>query len=1663
MKRKIIQWLMILSLIFPLFSGCGGIAYADDESAEQGVQVSDLLGYWSGWAYKGVSDIQKSGKDNDTIRKGFSGRNAFMVWSFMSPGSKGTGSSLTGAEISFTQTNVTYKSLVANMPSNGKSKYLTNDVKPMFMYRYVLEQNGLLTPANNAAAGMFVNVGRMVSGLLLYAVVLADKIVQSALKISLGLIATLNPFVGLAYITGNSSVLNQLNGKKTQFTNKTAIKGNDNFSIKRIWGSITADQKDGNGLIAVYKALVAITIVIYIVLMAVGIGKAIMMGGGQFGKSVGKTVSKYFSRIIILFAGPILMGLGGAYLINKVAGMGLTSLSSQTSSIIYGNFVNTQQWAVNSRFALPDKTYVSKGKGKGSNSDTIRNLATSGHLYASTNPSNLTKQYILQLNAKNAGIAGASQAMGGKSPSFGTISKDLIGPYMMGSTFSRQDLDGAMIASISKDKDRAYAESDKSAIGQSQVFTYSKDDLKYDSFEKYLSNLADGKVTEAANGGTAKDNAEKIYSYTYGGGGVGSWFSGKKGVYNALFISDGGLTIGKTKKKGTKFYKQTNVTSKDTGSHLSPGTNADLAGLSTAGAMNLLSITKSNSGTSYVFPVSMVGGQTGATSSLTKTVSLANVNNALEGFCKIVLIVLKAIFGISITFCVLALLANTAMKSVMDTFKHGLQLLKGDIQAIQVMLKDLIGMLLQMLLGFMLILATNSISDIVESLINSVTGAFVPSGTAIVSHGIVMGASVSTAIIALSYIIQSAVYFWLIKTIFKDFNLFMRSVATMFDRAIEKMGMNPGSPADPALNMLQKGQDKFNDAKNAMKDGLNGMLDDKDAEDKRKAGLSDDLDNIDDPNKEQKLKDSIDNGEDKSKHGKSEIAKMAKEKSDKLKEENDKLAKKHQDIEDRLKDATNPQEIDKLKDEKKANEAEQKANEEKMKKLGELGDRAAQHKKDADKAKSTLGGRLKQTMNPSYADAKATYDANMRDLDKDLANKRITPAQYAKAKQALKDEYRKQTASPLAKSLAKKALTGGGLASEELLRKAINNPNGALAKALDMATGGQFSEALKQGKPMNRQERQQMLQKLVDNKAPLSKMTEVANSFVPKKQAAEASKNFAAAKANADSVAGETQEVIERAQEAVANGTATDAQKELVHDLSKMPQALTTDTKTMNAIKSGDKKKAAKAIIEENKTMLDKAVKDGRVNDAISIMKRINNETSQANIDVPKEIGHPEIQKMIEDVSRADAFQKSDMVSQPAVGELAKAGIAPTTIHKTNVPQSRNTVLEAAFGQEVTMPKTGGTIITNEMIAKAPAATRAGLKEMQNAGVKINFTGKKLQNTPSVKEVKNAVIGLTTGYQGNAQQVLGGLDKEIIEAQANGQNIVQTVKKSNIKMLAADAAGVNLKGEQAKIVASHQTPAAVLAAQSVVSSTAPINVDLETSYQLHGNNPSTQAAEKAWGTGGSVLIKGLEQSISVKNKALEIDPNNKELRTSLETQTHHLEVLKNMAQTGAMPITQEEVSAVAESYQAIDPSQTQTTIKHTAEKAVEVGRAIQSHAAAASSSSVVGASTDTTRYLAGNPKPKAPRKRNKLQEIQDNARGGSTFRERLQKQNEEYKLHRLREEDSIFNPFLVASDPTVAKYEAERARKHARDHADRFEIQRKKAKKAAEQRRRDGR
>lgn len=1750
MKRKIIQWLMILSLIFPLLGGCGGIAYAaDDDSAQQGTQVSDLLGYWSGWAYKGLGDIQKNGKgkegtNEDTIRKGFSKGNAFMIWSFMSPGSKGTGSSLTGASISFLDTNVTYKSLVGNMPSNGNDKYLDNYVKPMFMYRYVLEQNGLLTPANKATT-LFSTGGRVIGGALLYLVVLADSIVQSALKIVLGLVATLNPFVGLTYITGNSSYLEKVSGG---FLQKSAIKGKDQFSVENIWGSITGKKSNSDSIRAIYDGLVTIMIVINIILMVVGIGKVIITGGQGFGKNFGQIIWKYLSRLIIIGAGPVLIGLIGATLINKVAGIGLKSTSTQTASIIYGNFVNTQQWADNSRFALPDVSGIAKGTSKGSNTDSIRNLGTSSHLYASTTQSNLTKQYVLQLNAKNAGLKGAGDALNGKSPGIGQTSKDLLGAYMGSTTFSRQDLDGAMIDSIAKDKKRAYNDSTKSVIGQDQVFTYGKDDLKYDNFEQYLSHLANGDVVNAANGTSAKTNAEKLYTYTYNGDA-----NGKKGVYNALFISDGGLTIGKTKKKGKKYFKQTAVTSQNTGSRLAPGTNASLAGLSTAGAMNLLSITSSNSGTSYVFPVSMVGGQTGATNSLTRTVSLVNANGMMEASSKILLIFAKAIFSISITILVLIVLANASLRSVMDTLQYGLQILKGNIKAIQVMLKDMIGLLLQMLLGFMLIIATNTIGDVVDDLINSVTNIFVPSSTAIVSNGIIMGSFTSNAVIALSYVIQALIYGWLIKTVFKNFNLFMRSVATMFDRTIEKMGMGTGGTSvNPVLRGVENGENKI-------KDGINGMIDAKDAEDRRKADLDDKLDNIDDDDNANALKKTIDDGDDKSNHGESEIAQKAKEKSDKLKEENDKLAKEHQDIEDKLKDATNSQEIEKLKKQKKENEDEQTANEAKMEKLGEIGDRAAAHKEDADEAKKGLG-RLKQAANPNYADAKATYAANMRDLKAAYDRGDISKADYEKRKQALNDEYRKQTAHPLAKSLAKKALTKNGLASEELLRKAINNPNGALAKALDMATDGKFSEALKQGKPVNRAERQKMLQDLAKGNASLSKMTEAASAFVPKKQAVEAAKNLAEAKAGAESVAasprdvieqaqaavkngtateaqkalvesnpqaviaqaqaavkngtatdlqkdivrevaktdpqtaiaqarkavkngtateaqkalvksnpqaviaqaqeavangtatdlqkeivhevaqGETQAVIAKAQEAVANGSATKVQTEMVHELSKMPQALTSSMETIKAVKSGDKAQAASAIVKENKAMLDQAVKEGRTNDAIAIMKRINNEASQADIDIPQDIGHTEIQKMIADVGRADAFRKGDMVSQPAVGKLAAAGIAPTSIHKANMPQSQNTVLEAAFGQEVHIPKTGGELITNEMIAKAPPETRAGLQEMQKNGVKIQLTGNALKQKPNIKEVKNAVIGLTTGYQGNAQQALGGLDKQIIKAQAKGENIVQTVQKSNIKTLAADAAGVNIAKDQAQIVASYQTPAAVLAVKSVTSPTSPIGIDLETAYQLHGSAPSAAAAEKAWGTGGGVMLKGLEQSIMVKKAALEQNRDNKELKASLNAQVHHLEVLRNMAQTGSMPITQEEVNAVAQAYQTIDPSQTQQTIKYTATKAVQAGKAIQSKQAAASSSSVVSASTDTTRYLAGNPKPQ--RKHNALREIEDKAHG-SNFHDGLQRMNDDYEAQRIAERDSVFNGFHVKSNPAVAKHEQDRAIRRARKKTDR--------------------
>ena len=1819
MKKKIIQWLMILSLIFPLLGGCGGVAYADDsDSVQQGLQVSDLLGYWSGWAYKGISDIQKNGKGKDgtnetSIRKGFSKRNAFMIWSFMSPGSKGTGSSLTGAGISFQNTNVTYKSLVANMPSNGASKYLTNYVKPMFMYRYVLEQNGLLAPANSATSA-FSAPGHWISGGLLYIVVLADNIVQSALKIVLGLIATLNPFVGIMYLTGNSNYLKYVS---SSFTDKTAIKGKKQFSISNLWSGIAGKTNNGNSLVSIYKAIVGLMVVINIILLAVGIGKAIMgagkdAGDGGFGKRLGRTIWKYLSRITIIAAAPILIGIIGATLINKVAGVELKSTSTQTASIIYGNFVNTEQWAVNSRFALPDMSGISKSKKKHYNSDSINNLATSTHLYASPNPSNLTKQYILTLNAKNAGLTGAGKALQGKTVGSGQTWSDLLGAYMGSTTFSRQDLDGAMLASISKDKKRAYADGSKSAIGQSQVFTYSDNDLKADNFQWYLNHLTKGEVTAATNGTNAKTNAEKLYTYTYGQNA-----DGKNGVYNALFVSDGGLTIGQTK-SGAKYYKQTAVTGKLTGSRLAPGTNSSYAGLSTAGAMNLLSITKSNSTTSYIFPVSIVGGQTGATWSSTRTVSLANVSNGWEGFFKIILLIFKALFSVSITVCVLILLANTSLRSVMDTLKSGIEVLRGDIAAIQTMLKDMVGMLLQMILGFMLIIGTNTIDDTVDNLVSQVTGAFVPSGTAIVNKGIVMGSGVSSAAVILSYIIQAVIYGWLMRVMFKDFNQFMRAVAGMFDRTIEKMGFNPGNSSNPVLRGLENGEQK-------LKDGIGNMMDKKDADDARKADISDKLDDITNDNNANALKKTIDDGDDKKDGKKSEIAKMAKEKRDKLKEENDKLAKEHQDLEDRLKDATNPKEKDDLKKKIEANEAEQEKNKAKMDKLDEIGNRAAAHKKDADEAKSSIKGRLKQAVNPNYADAKATYAANMRDLDDAHQRGQLSDDDYKKAKSALTDEYRKQTAHPLAKSLAKKAMAGGGLASEELLRKAINNPNGRLAKALDMATDGQFSEALKSGRPIDRKARQEMLQNLAANNVPLSKMTEAANSFVPKEQAVEAAKNLAEAKAGAESVAGnpqavinqaqeaikngtateaqkalmrnvnkagrqtaiaqarkavkngtateaqkalasknpekviaqaraavangtatdlqkdivrevakvnqqtiisqaqeavangtategqkdmvqelakgdpqkviaqarkavangtatetqknlvqelskmpqaiisqaqeavangtatetqknlvqelvkgETPTVIERAQAAVANGTATETQKNLVHDLSKMPQALSSNQETMTAIKSGDKAQAANAIITENKTMLDEAVKEDRVNDAIAIMRRINNEASQANIDVPQNIGHTEVQKMIEDVGRADAFRKSDMVNQPAVGKLAAAGIAPTSIHKTNVPQSQNTILEAAFGQEVQIPRSGGELITNEMIAKAPAATRAGLQEMQKQGVKIKLTGNALKQKPNIKEVKNAVIGLTTGYQGNPQQVMGGLDQRIVQAQAKGENIVQAVQGANIKTLAANTAGIDIAKDQAQTVTSYQTPAAVLAAKSVTSPTAPIDVDLATAYQLHGSTPSVAAAEKAWGKGGGVLIKGLEQSIAVKKAALEHDNMNQELQASLNTQVQQLAVLQNMRQSGAMPITQEEVNAVAGAYQSVDPSQTQTTIKYIAEKTVQAGKTIASSKASASSSAV-GASTSTSRFLAGSPK-----KKNKLRQIEDDVKKTQT----IQAKNEAYAKEKIAKEDSIFNPFRANSNPEIAKYEAERAARHANDHTDRFARQR---------------
>ena len=1171
--------------------------------------VYEVLSRWGVWA--GVA-ANKNKEDGKKFVKAINDHPA-AVWSVMYPAnvSKGHTSTLFngdqgafGSQYTISMSNAQLS--VTKGSFNGK-------VKAVFNYYSALTDAHLLnTDVNKNPLGI---AGRWIIMGLSSLTLLANKMSAGIFKIAISAMAIVNPYVGIAYLTGNSHFLTK------KYLGKGVVGKNKTYSGGQFWTGIFGTKKSGNeSIVNIWQALVALVVVIYFIIFAVSIARAVITGGqgqnGSLGQSLGRSIWTYLQRILIVYLAPIILGVVGATVLGEVSTMAQSSMNDRASNFVYSNFIDVENWAKNSRFGIPETA--------------SHNVV--GTIYANKY-SNITQKYTNAINVYEASSPGTSDM----SNALTALNTVLI-PYAQGKTFNASTvaiapMQNAVIKGVNIKELKWF--SAKAAFNSDVISKTSTTDSLAKTLALKPENNFNNASLAANLKNTQKDSGDN-----------------NTGAYDTIFLADGSLTAVKGKSDYYYVGKAWHVKTKAT-----PGTLAGKAGLTSAGLINFLSISSVSNG-ALTFDMN---GNYEDYGSIAYT-----AGSSFTGIAKAVTFCLSATFAGVVTIAVVGAIMSRLMAVTMDTLKNGVGILRGDLQAVVIMLKDMTVTCLQVLLGIILIIASSGVGGMVENIFDNATDNIVSAkwGAAVIAPGPLASSSISAGgfLTFLKYVVEAVFYVWLIKTSFKSLRTFMDSINAMFDKTVDKMGLQHGH-AFEYNTMPDLGIGKMKDN---LKDGLKDKAKEKAKQNaERRRMLKNPTD--DDARKE---RDRLKNG-----------GKIKKGNADKFKKAADKFAKKRKDLEDQLESGKDKngkpltrgdkealkQKINDLQ--KKENNARSiaKTTTEELKKREENEEKAKKEAK-AKRSRALSNGDWKGAIAATKelakagnaAKAKTVYDNNMEKLKaeqakidaiKDPTVRAEAQNRLNQQKQKLDELYKASGAMGMANSILKNASKDGirgALARKRLqneIEKARYGQPTALTKALDLATDNKFSEAAKAndmalvtdkrdaqeflnktyGKssvPSNKQSTQDILKRMADEGAKSALVGDKAADIVANEQ------KLKEKQAKAKEVL-KNANVLTKVQRDVEAKTVTNEEQQI------LDRAVNgTKLKSSKAVKEaqGNFEKSKKAIKDENVAAFEQAAKNGDVNTASGVVQRVYREAKAAglNEEETNEIIHDTFEAMSE-------------------------------------------------------------------------------------------------------------------------------------------------------------------------------------------------------------------------------------------------------------------------------------------------------------------------------------------------------------------------------------------------------------------------------------------------
>lgn len=1261
----------------------------DDDGTNSYTQgINEVLSRWAVWA--GIA----ASKDKDSNGDFISALNNHpaAVWSVLYPfnvSKKGNSATLFDGNRGTFGTQYTIS--VSNIHSSAAKDGLSSKVKAVFNYYSALTDAHLLsTDINKNPLNTF---GRWIIVALSSLTMLVNKMASAIFKIGVSMMAVVNPYVGIAYLTGNSHFLTK------KYLGKGVVGKKKTYSGGQFWSGIFGTKKSGNeSIVDIWKALIALVVLIYFLIFVVSLAKAIIGRGDpneSLGKSLGHSIWTYVQRILIVYLAPVILGVVGATVLGEVSAMAQKSMNDRASNFVYSNFIDVEDWAKNSRFGIPETA--------------DHNI--SGAIYANQY-SNMTQKYSKAINLYEASAPGVDDP----SDVLKALNGILI-PYGLGKTFNASTvavapMQNTVTQGVNIKKLKWFS---AKAAFDSDVISKSK---STDSLTKTLA----AKPESAFNSTSLDANLNNVTKDSD---------DQKTGKYDTIFLADGSLNVTNSKKGKPYYYvgKAWHVKTKAT-----PGTLANKAGLTSAGLINFLSVSSvSNGALTYD-----TNGNYADYASIAYT-----VGSGFTGVAKAITFCLSATFAGVVTFAVMGAIFSRLMAVTMDTLKNGVGILRGDLQAVVIMLKDMTVTCLQLLLGIILIIASSGVGGMIENIFDNATDKMLGAKWGHIENVIAPGPLASSWISAggvmtfLKYAVEAVFYFWLIKVSLKSMRTFMDSINAMFDKAVDKMGMQH-SNAFNYNDMPTTGLDKM---ANSLKDGL-----------KEKHNRNKMLKNPTD-DQAKKERDRLRNGGGdllSTRHRGNKAADKLQKQKDKLK---DKLKDKNLSDEDKAKIKQKMSDID--KEMANAKSIAKTADDEIKKRRANRANAVGSALKDGKQALSDGGWKhasgwknaIQATKDLAHfaqaGKAKTVYDNNMKKLaaEQEKINAIKDPTARAEAQNRLNKQrdklgelYRASGAMGMANDILRNAQKGGikGKMARKRLQQEIekaryNEKPTALTSALDFATDGKFSEAAK-GKDMThlnkKWDAQEFLKNTYGDKAVPSKKADAAKIL---KSMADKGAESAIVGDEAENIVKNEQELKKKqakAQEILRNknvlakiqrdieaGTVTSEEIELLNRAIKG-----TNLKTTKEVKNaqGNFENSKKQIQDENVKAFVDAAEHGDVATAAGIIQRVHREAKAAGLN--------------EDQTNEIITSTLDKMTDAAKGGTASVKVGTDENGKPITMESGNFIKAASALSRVNSAQSFLTTDTAKSMAQEGSAANVAAGNLKDAGIAVTSmkdTGKK--------------------------------------------------------------------------------------------------------------------------------------------------------------------------------------------------------------------------------------------------------------------------------------------------------------------------------------------------